>query len=90
MVAKSEHATPLIPQPSIRHNPRLFACECNHYEFVYSATTAKFLFIIAANVIYFFRECRQGFSFRFRSASLEQGNGLDMSHHFHLQLDVKL
>jgi hypothetical protein len=90
MVAKSERATPLIPQPSIRHNPRLFACECYHYKFVYSAITAKFLFIIAANAISFLRECSQGFTFRFRLASLEQGAGLFMSHHFHPQLDVKL
>jgi hypothetical protein len=60
MVEKSERTTALIPEPSIRHSPRLFACECYHHKSVCSATTAKFLFIIAANA-FFCRECGQDF-----------------------------
>jgi hypothetical protein len=61
MVEKSERTTALIPQPSIRHSPRLFACECYHHKSVCSATTAKFLFIIAANAISFFVKAGRDF-----------------------------
>jgi hypothetical protein len=89
MMAKSERTTTQVLQ-AIRRSPRLFVCECYHHKSVCSATTAKFLFVIVANAVSFSRECRQGFSFRFRSAGLQQGDGLFVFHYFQLQLDGKL